>query len=392
MRFFTEDIVQNPVNLDVLTPMARVNLAPWVVSQLPVETQAEAVVEHLRKFPPGRQGLSVEWILARVDAAHKMPESLPENVVPQLITGAWDTDAEVRQLYPLGEALRRAGIQLDFLYTNRESWFGATWSPACRACLLKASESYRFKDWLDRTIGNTPLSDCFNTFDDGQLNPRFDREASNRLDSAIADMNIRAVRSVLERSGLINSQTVCAQSWAIRPRIGYGDWERADTNTMFNTQTIDGRTGNDQVYFDNGPQYHNEFLYGRSTPWYWSAFLTAIRNLRKHIDKDRSFVPTIYAPSVGEFDKLWTRWVLTQEYLKHANASGVEIVDVFNPVGGTDQAGENSLAAFVRRLPAIGPKSPRVPTARSSLIVRTGSVVTRESEVSKLVTQKKGGV
>ena len=398
MKFFTEDKVENPLNLDVLTPMSRVNLAPWYVSQRPMYAQAYAVVEEFRSRAPEDRGLSLEWILARVDAAHKLPESAPEEILPQLLTRAWDTDAEYRRLLPLAEALYDAQTLPSFIYTNREAWFGATWTPACRPLIVAACHSALFLERLspnlrhEISVGGPEI--LFNTLDNGQLNPDFDRELSNEFDSFIAEMNIRAVREVLERLGLLRIGITCVQSFAVRPRLGVVPWERYDGNLFKQRVLVDGRPGNDQIYFENGYEYSKEFLYGQGTPWEWSAFVNEIRKLRAHLGSGLDFVPTIAAPgAVGEVRTHRVRWLLTAEYLRHAAQTGVRIVDVFNPAGLTTPAAENTLANLARELRTIDvrPSLAKSVPARGALSIRSGSkVTTRDGLVSRLVVEEAG--
>jgi len=396
MKFFTEDKVENPLNLDVLTPMSRVNLAPWYVSQRSMHAQANAVVEEFCARAPEDRGLSLEWILARVDAAHDLPESNPVEVLPQLLAGAWDTDEEVRRLLPLAKALYDASMLPSFIYTNREAWFGATWNPACRPVIVEACRSPLFLERLspnlrhEISVGGPKI--LFNTLDNGQLNPEFDREASNEFDSFIAEMNIRAVREVLERLGFLSTKITCVQSFAVKPRLGVAPWERYDGNLFKQRLLVDGRTGNDQVYFENGYEYGKDVLYGRGTPWEWAAFVNEIRKLRAHLGSGLDFVPTIAAPgAVGNVETHRTRWLLTAEYLRHAAQAGVRIVDVFNPAGLTTLAAENTLANLARELRAfdVKPSLAKSVPARGTASIRSGpKVTTKDGLVARLKVEE----
>lgn len=369
MRFFTEDKVQSELNLDVLTPMARVNLAPWIMSALPMEVQAQQAIDHLLKFPQGRRGLSIEWILARTDKAHGLSESLDSELFRQLATGAWDVEAEVARLLPLAQAFDQAELALDFIYTNREAHFGITWGEAyfpvirllCASpmFLRRLPAAWRGPIWTNPEI-------LFNSIG-------FQREAAEVFNATVSEINIRAVKEVLTRLGLIAPATVCAQSMAIRPRTNAVEWSKYDGNRYLQRQLVDGRTGNDMVYFENGYEYTKTDKW--SNRWEWAALVNELRNLRSHLGDGLEFVPTIRA----SFEPGSVGWELTKEYLQHASRAGVGIVDVWNPIGATSIAIENSLANLARRLGTpVRPTAKQIPRTNAKS-VQTGDFTSRAS-------------
>jgi hypothetical protein len=366
VRVFCEGNLVNPGNADVLTPMVRVYLSPWHLESEPAERQAARVVAQLQELEPGRRGLSVEWILARVMPTHGLPDSSASNVARQMIAGEWDVEAEAERLAPIGEAIAAAHIPLDFVYTNREGLMGPTWDEAMRPAIDLALASRVFVRRLPPVLrsmlqreGSGPLFNAVRSGDQVAINPRFDRGMAARFNAWFAEMGIRAVRETLRRAGILQAKTVAVQSWAISPvREREGGWRRYDSNPMMQRATVDGYTGNDQEYFTNGAEFEKARWQGKR--WEWCALVNAVANARSHLGPGRmlpgsgiaGFVPTVSPPGLhggrdGTPEK--TRWVLTREYLKHVVAGGVNTIGLFNPEG-TTRASEDQFAKFIREV------------------------------------------
>lgn len=350
LTFFTEGPLRNLANRDVLTPMVQIKLQPW---EVPLVERLNDIRQELYAMPSHHRALSLQWLHARVDKTHGLPESADAEVLRQLISGEWDVEAEAKRLIPLADMLYRAQLMPAFIYLNVESWMGAGWSINARDVLVAALKDDRFVARLpavlrqmlmsiDRAAALRKILPGEKQPDGSYVSTNFDRKLLNILDGWLSNMRIRALKRTLELAGFLTPtlQPQVVQSWAINPYDIAEGWVLYDTNRLLQRETITPNLGNDQVFFSNGPEFAHP-RYG-GAPWAWAALVAAVRNLRSHTRQGRTFVPTVW----------WQEGLqrkLTAEYLRHAVAAGCTIVDVFNPETTTDEQ-ENRLANFVREL------------------------------------------
>jgi hypothetical protein len=342
------------------------------------QSQIDACVARLKELPAGKRGIAMGgWFVSPLftfNAFHGYtPQWFPRpdwpgvkplpaiDPVADFERGHVLPDWEIARLKPLGDAIKGAGLKVDYIYLDVENIYGYWTLPAdVRRRILKSPAARAFfpAHLREMTEGGVEPSD---------LSRPATRDYVQRLNAHGQSLCVRAIEQVLKGSGVATTTTTVINFNTTKP----GGFPIYDPNAWISVgdSVPDHLTSSPCLYLATGvhrfppPKLSKDPL--------WNAFIEDINKVRSLVHLG----PVI--PTMQTCQRTPARDWLVEKTIGHVLRTGVTTIDLFNPAeckNGGEEAFANWIVMHRDHASATRQLLKEVPLDADE--VRTGDFVT----------------